>query len=581
MLQEHCSTGPVPGTKRRPRLAPLTSITVCDVSNLSKNVPTSHEVKITAADPAAILFTSGSTGIPKGVVLSHGGLCNHLEALTVTHGFGAEVVLQQSSIGFDMSHNQIFMTLANGGTLVIVPESLRKDLPAIARIMLEQNVTYTSATPSEYLAWLRYGSESLFQSKSWNYATAGGEQFTPELLHGFQLIRDHSQHRFRVFNAYRPTECSMSSNEFEIILDGADDQQLTAGQALPNYATYILDSDLNTLPVGYPGEICIAGAGVAIGYLENTKETNKKFSKDPQSSSSAIKKGWNRLYRTGDKGVLRSDGTLQVIGRIEGDTQQSMLAASQGQLREVIVTPRGDPTILVAHAILSSDISNGGEQRFLQSLAASLPLPQYMRPSIIIPIDHMPLTASGKTRDVYTIDGNSDFFHVGGNSMLLIELRELVKKRFQVQLPLLRLFENSTLSAMAAAIQDLSSEDDSEIEWNLETDIPANYRQLSLNPTPTRSHTSGKTIVFTGATGFLGNHILRLLMDNPAVDKIHCIAVRDSGKLQEFAQSEKVVIHSGNLMLSRGGLLEAEASTIFNSADAIIHNPADVSFLKT
>ena len=614
------------------------SVIVFDVFNLPNQEPMTRPITVRANNPAAILFTSGSTGVPKGVVLSHGGLCNHLEALANTHGFGSETVLQQSSVGFDMSLNQIFMALVHGGTLVIVPEALRKDAPAVARIVLEEKITYTSATPSEYLAWLRHGSNSLFQSKSWRYATAGGEQFTTELLQMFRHLKNQFQPSFRAFNAYGPTEGSMSSNELEIDLKGPDSQHIPAGKTLPNYTVYIMDGDLSPLPIGFPGEICIAGAGVAIEYLNNPNESKKKFLKDPQISSFAREKGWDRMYRTGDKGVLRPDGTLDVLGRIEGDTQiklrglriemqdieQSILDAAKGLVSEVIVTPRGDPTILVAHAVLSSSASMEKEREFLGQLAASLPLPQYMQPAAIVSIDAMPLNASGKTdrqalqnlpiptisqqktgltreltetesklvqvwgevlpqqmQDIYTIDEASDFFHVGGNSMLLIELRELVRKNFQVYLPLLWLFEHSTLGAMATAVQDVSPGEATEIDWEMETEVPSDYLQLSIQQVPVRSHSSHRTIVLTGSTGFLGKHKLRLLVEDPGVDKIHCIAIRNSDKLTEFADSEKVVFHNGNLSLSRCGLSEAEATSIFNLADAIIHNGADVSFLKT
>ena len=613
------------------------SVIVFDVFNLPNEKPMTRPITVRASNPAAILFTSGSTGVPKGVVLSHGGLCNHLEALTNTHGFGSETVLQQSSVGFDMSLNQIFMALVHGGTLVIVPEALRKDAPAVSRIVLEEKITYTSATPSEYLAWLRHGSNSIFKSKSWRYATAGGEQFTTELLQVFRHLKNQVQPSFRAFNAYGPTEGSMSSNELEIDLEGPDSQHIPAGKALPNYTVYIMDGDLSPLPIGFLGEICIAGAGVAIEYLNNPNESKKKFLKDPQLSSFAREKGWDRMYRTGDKGVLRSDGTLEVLGRIEGDTQiklrglriemqdieQSILDAAKGAVSEVIVTPRGDPTILVAHAVLSSTASTEKEREFLRQLATSLPLPQYMRPAAIISIDSMPLNASGKTdrqalqnipiptkqqetgltreltktesklvqiwgevlpqqmQDIYTIDEASDFFHVGGNSMLLIELRELVRNNFGVHLPLLRLFEHSTLGAMAAAVQDLSPGEATEIDWEMETEVPPDYLELNIQQVPVRNHSSHRTIVLTGSTGFLGNYILRLLVEDPGVDKIHCIAIRNSDKLAEFVDSEKVVLHNGDLSLPRCGLSEAEAISIFNSADAIIHNGADVSFLKT
>ncbi|KAB5550768.1 polyketide synthetase [Coniochaeta sp. 2T2.1] len=602
----------------------------------------SHHLSSFWIDPAAVLFTSGTSGIPKGVVLSHGSLRNHVEALVHTHGFGRETVLQQSSVGFDMSLNQIFMALANGGTLVIVAEALRKDPVAVTKIVREENITYTSATPSEYVAWLRHGATSLFQSTHWTYATAGGEKFPPELLQGFRQLGDRFGREFHFINAYGPTECSMSSSELDLSQgDYHEGQPIPAGRTLPNYGVYIMNHNQSILPVGWSGEVCIAGAGVAIDYINNPEESRKKFLTDPLPSSVAIQNGWTRMYRTGDKGLLRTDGTLEVIGRMEGDTQiklrglrielqdveQSILDAAMGRVKTVVVTPRGDPVLLIAHALLSpSDASAENEVEFLRKLAASLPLPQYMRPAAIIPVPSLPLNTSGKVdrralerlagprearasestgklthtesklaqvwrdtlprqmQEVHRIDAASDFFHVGGNSLLLIELRQLVNEIFQASLPLIKLFENSTLGAMAAMIQDVSSGADTAIDWEAETAIPQDLLQTGTQQTPavaTQSHTGPKSVVISGATGLLGSSLLRLLVESPDIGKIHCIAIRDTSKLAEFAGSPKVALHKGDLALPRCGLSEAEMKSIAGSADAIIHNGADVSFLKT
>ncbi|EAW15015.1 putative NRPS-like enzyme [Aspergillus clavatus NRRL 1] len=513
------------------------SIAVLDVSNLPNGGHT-HAVNVTACDPAVILLTSGTSAVPKGVVLSHGNFCNHVEALTVTHGFGSETALQQSSVGFDMSLNQIFIALANGGTLVIVPESLRKDFAAVARILLDHEITYTSATPSEYLAWFRHGADSLFQSKSWRFATAGGEQFSTELVQAFRQLMNRFEHSFRIFNDYGPTECSLSSNELEVILES---QHITAGRTLPNYAIYIIDEDLNPLPIGFPGEIYIAGAGVAIGYLNNPEDTERKFLKTSFA---------DKMYHTRDRGLLRADGTLEFLGRIDSDTQ-SILTAANGQVSEVVFTSRGNPTILVAHAVLSSTAPTNTQQ-FLQTLAASLPLPQYMHPAAILTIDRITLTTSA-----------SDFFHVGGDSMLLIELRNFVRREFDVTLPLLRLFEHSTLSAMSSAIHPASnSEKPSSIDWASEIAIPSSLLTINQTPSPP-------------------SHLLRSLTTNSNIIKIHCLPVRDPSNLASFTHSEKVVLHTGDLSLPYLGLSPAAFAALSASADAIIHNGADVSFLKT
>ena len=617
------------------------SVAVLDVLLLQDGTSFLPPVSARASEPAAILFTSGTSGVPKGVMLSHGSLRNHVEALVHTHGFGRERVLQQSSVGFDMSLNQIFMALANGGTLVIVPEVLRKDPVAVANIVLEEKITYTSATPSEYLAWLRHGATSLFQSTHWAYATAGGEKFSPELLQSFRKLGARFEHDFHYFNAYGPTECAMSSSELDVSLLNHNDGLVPAGRTLPNYGVYIVDQHLSVLPVGWSGEVCIAGAGVAMGYINSSDEPQSKFLHDPMPTSVATQNGWTRMYRTGDKGVLRSDGSLEIIGRMDGDTQiklrglrielqdieQSIFDAAKGRVKMVAVTPRGDPALLIAHAVLSpSDTSVESEIQFLGNLAASLDLPQYMRPAAIIAISSMPLNAAGKVdrralrglaipstvrgsesteeltemesklvqvwldtlpeqmQEVHRIDASSDFFHVGGNSMLLIELRQLINKTFKASLPLLKLFENSTLGAMATMMQDVSLDADKPIDWEAETAIPSDLLEGGTHQATgvtVQNHTSPKTVVISGATGLLGSSLLRLLVQAPDVGKIHCIAIRDISKLVEFASCSKVVLHKGDLSLPRCGLTEAEAKSISASADAIIHNGADVSFLKT
>lgn len=595
-------------------------VSILDVSRSLPSGGQTHGIEVLASDPAAILFTSGTSGVPKGVVLSHGNFRNHVEALTVTHGFGSETVLQQSSVGFDMSLNQMFVALANGGTLVVVPEALRKDFAAVSKIILDNEITYTSATPSEYIAWLRHGSDNLFQSKSWTFATAGGEQFSPELVHTFRQLKGGFEHPFRVFNAYGPTEASFSSNELQVNLNA---HPITAGRTLPNYAVTIVSEDLSPVPTGFPGEICIAGAGLAIGYLNNADETARKFIKTSFA---------DKAYRTGDKGVFHADGTLSILGRIDGDTQvklrglrielqdveQSILATANGLISEVVVTPRGSPTILVAHAVISSTAPTDAPQ-LLQTLGTSLPLPQYMRPAVIVTIDRIPLTSSGKidrkalqalplpatqaTEDaapltsterrlaaiwesvlpqLHAIAPTSDFFHVGGNSMLLIEVRNLIQREFFTALPLLRLFEHSTLSAMASAISSSSSATAS-INWSNETALPSSL-SLSTNSSNTTppSHTP-QTILLTGATGFLGTHLLGTLLSDPTTSKIHCLAVRSPSKLASLlaAHPDKLVIHSGDLSLPLLGLTSSVWDQLTNEADAIIHNGADVSFFKT
>ena len=613
------------------RLAELDRAPEC-LAAAVEQLPTSKSrtpILSESAQPAVILFTSGSTGVPKGVVLSHAGLRNQEEIVTSRHGYGKEVVLQQSSTSFDMSLHQTFLALSNGGTLVIVSHALRKDPQAVSKILLDNDITYTIATPSEYSSWMRHGSDSLTKSKSWKTAMTGGEQFPTRLINEFRQLRSSYEHNFRIFNSYGPTEATMSVSDVEISLDRSE-QQITVGSVLPNYSVYIVDSQLNALPVNYPGEICIASSGLATGYLNNATETKTKFVKNNLISRTQINDARSRLYRTGDKGLLHSDGRLIVLGRIDGDTQvkirglrvelqdieQTLLTHAKGVLKEVVVTLREDNSVLVAHAVLFADLGER-ESETLASLAASLPLPQYMRPSIIIPLLALPMTSRGKVnrnavqalplqltegpvpnnlteietevQEVWQvvlgnqlIGGgiaiNSDFFHVGGNSLLMVELRLILNSKFNTEVTMLQLFEHSTLGGMAQLING-SKTTQATINWDLETSIAG--LDLQTESIESTIESVPEVVVLTGATGFLGRQILKTLIESPTIKEVHCIAVRSIDRLSDLTTTGKVMAYTGNLSDSKLGLSDEDAAAIFSSAHTIIHNGADVSFLKT
>lgn len=413
------------------------STTVTDAQQLGVSViinvsivPVSHtssdsEQLPNQADPegiAAILYTSGSTGSPKGIVIRHSGILNEMEGYTKMYNLGAERVLQQSAFTFDFSMDQMFTGLVNGGMVYIVPWSKRGDAISITEIMRDQAITYTKVTPSEYSMWLEYGRENLRQALQWRFAFGGGELVSESLLQQFSGL---GLTDLRLYNSYGPAEISIASHKGNIDYRRDDGSHtgggggpkgggpISCGHSLPNYATYVLDKDQKPLPVGMPGEVVIGGAGVSLGYLANDELTSRVFVPNPYATPFHIANGWNRMHRTGDIGHLEPDGSLVFRNRVAGDTQiklrglridlqdveASMVSTAAGILKEAVVTVReGDPDYLVAHVLFSADFLSDikAKNQFLNQLLGRLPLPQYMVPVTAIPLDKLPLTNHSK-----------------------------------------------------------------------------------------------------------------------------------------------------------------------------------------
>ncbi|KAL9044037.1 MAG: hypothetical protein Q9214_002798, partial [Letrouitia sp. 1 TL-2023] len=272
---------------------------IVNVSGLPYS-PSSHVANCAQSDArAAILYTSGSTGTPKGIMVTHAGLRNEIEGYTKRWGLGAEHVLQQSAFTFNHSSDQMYTGLVNGGTVYIVPAEKRGDPISIAEIIQQHSITYTKATPSEYSLWMQFGGATLRQATSWRFAFGGGEPLTSIVTQEFDRLK---LPQLRFFNSYGPTEISISSHKMEIPYREKETVEsmgrIPCGFSLPNYYTYIVDEQLKPVPVGMPGEICLGGAGVSLGYLHNPELTAKHFVPNPFSTPEDISRGWDRMYRT-------------------------------------------------------------------------------------------------------------------------------------------------------------------------------------------------------------------------------------------------------------------------------------------
>jgi hybrid polyketide synthase/nonribosomal peptide synthetase ACE1 len=578
-----------------------------------------------------ILFTSGTTGVPKGIVLTHSNLRNQVEGLSKVYNIGKEVILQQTAFTFDQSLQEIFLGLCNGGTLFVVDKARRGDSQAIMKIIASEDITYTIATPPEYSSWIRHGATHVAGNNTWRTASCGGDRLTDATRQEFRSL---GLPQLRLYNSYGPTEITMAAVRVAVpyTSDRSPDEPIPIGVPMPNYSIYILDEDMKLLPPGVPGEIVIGGAGVSSGYLNQAELSNEKFPNDPWAAPENVQNGWTKMYRSGDKGRLTKNGLVLFHGRIEGDTQiklrgirielgdieSTILGTSNGALSDVVCTVRGDPEFLLAHAVFSPDFSTVAEDRkvFLTRLLARLPLPDYMKPAVILPLESMPLTVHNKrdrraiaalTISEYFKAGDLDsefcelteleskvkhiwqellpkemsqvsfspstnFFQVGGNSLLLVEMQAMIRNLFDITVTILELFEANTLGKMAVRIQEVLLL--CEIDWNLETSPPGAEMLTKADPKPLKS--KDMEVLLTGASGHLGRHLLPLLVSGEDIAKIYCVGVRNPSKLS--ATSEKIVIHTGDLTEPLLGLSAVSFASLASRIDTIIHCAAKRSF---
>ncbi|KAM0720785.1 hypothetical protein Q7P37_003070 [Cladosporium fusiforme] len=555
-----------------------------------------------------LLFTSGSTGTPKGIRLGQAGLMNYAASKSAHLKLGQVRVLQQTSSGFDMAIAQAFNAFANGGTLVVAPLAARGDPAMISEIIRRHSIELTIATPSEYQLLCTYAADVLRDCHSWAHACSGGEAVTPRLLEGLQRLE---LPKLVFTNCYGPTEISCATTFQSTLLSpaAASEAALSIGKPIPNTAVHILADDGTTLlPVGIPGEICVTGRGVARGYLDtamNDQKFIRTLAKNPQEQIPDL--GW--MYRTGDRGYLRTDGALVFIGRTDGGETMVKLrglridldevanailqAMTAGTLSNVVVTVRGDPQYLAAHVVCST--GKQLSQSKLQAILQSLELPRYMIPAMIVQLDRFPTTPNGKLdrkaiqkldigagpvkaeatdsltvpeaelRDLWVqvlgdaatlamIGPNTDFFTTGGSSLLLIRLQNSIKERFGVSLSLQTLYQVTTLRRMAAAMHEQRVDCSGDISWEKEASIPEDMlARVGAKKYPRQPRIQPQEVLLTGATSF---------WDSKSSSNWSSKAIRPK---------QKVVIHPGSLMSPTLGLSPAKMDFLTTNVDLIIH----------
>lgn len=428
-------------------------------------------------DRAYVLYTSGSTGRPKGVEVEHRSLVNLLLAFRDRLACAPEHRwLALTALTFDISALELFLPLVTGGRVVIAPPAAVKDGRDVARLVREHAVTHVQATPSGWQLLLEGGLDVPGLT-----ALVGGEALAPTLA-GAIAARS-----VRLLNVYGPTETTIWSTAAELPSAGAG----SIGTPLANTTAYVLDERGDELPIGLAGELWLGGAGLARGYLGRPGLTADRFRPDPYGAPGA------RRYRTGDLVRRRVDGSLDFLGRLDGQVKLRGHRIELGEIEARLLEHSG-----VARAAVSV-VEGAGGGRLVAHLVTvgAPPSPDELRehlartlPAVMVPtgwelLDELPLTAAGKVDRVAlrsrpsapepreeleqeapsgptaviqeiwcqvlglpAVGPDEDLFDLGGHSLTVAQIAARISARFGVDLPLHVFYDDATVTGMAAAV---------------------------------------------------------------------------------------------------------------------------------
>ena len=429
-------------------------------------------------NPAYVIYTSGSTGGPKGVIVSHAAIVNRLLWMQSAYGLRCDDrVLQKTPASFDVSVWEFFWPLIQGAGLVIARPGGHRDPPYLCDLIRTQQVTTAHFVPSMLQAFLDEPAAS--GCSELRRVFCSGEALSAELRERFFSILEVSLH-----NLYGPTEAAVDVSFWPC---KADEGPVPIGRPIWNTQLYVLDSGLSPLPVGVAGELYIAGAGLARGYLNRASLSAERFVANPYGPSGS------RMYRTGDLARWRADGVLEFVGRVDQQVKIRGFRIEPGEIEAVLlrhpavgqaaVLARedrpGDPR-LVAYVVPAE-----GQRPEAAALRAHLvqTLPEYMVPAAVVHLEALPLTPNGKldrqalpvpeisadaayqaprtaqqellcaifseTLSVERVGIDDNFFALGGHSLVATRLISRIRRTLGVELPIRSVFEAPTVAKLA------------------------------------------------------------------------------------------------------------------------------------
>lgn len=435
-----------------------------------------------------VIYTSGSTGKPKGVMNTHRGVYNRIYWMKDSYGpNSSDRFLQTTPFSFDASITELFLPFAVGAELLVARPQGQKDSAYLIGLIRSKKITTLDCVPS--LLRILLEERDIAACQSIKRVFCGGEALPSSLQNKFFEVLPASS----LYNLYGPTEAAVDVIHWACVQD-SDHQKVPIGTPIANTQIYILDAQLNPVPIGTSGELHIGGIQVARGYLNRSDLTAERFILDPFSDQDGA-----RLYKTGDLARYLPDGTIEFLGRMD---HQVKIRGFRIELGEIEIVLGGHPDVQQAE-VIAYEYAAGDESliaffsadRQDENLAEELrfylkkKLPVYMIPSDFILLDEMPRLPNGKTdrkalnstiqsrrltenyvdpftrvekilaemwRKILHIDRvgiRNNFFNLGGHSLLATQLISRIRDQYKVNLTMADLYSSGTIEKLAKKIE--------------------------------------------------------------------------------------------------------------------------------
>ena len=457
-------------------------IDLAETEILNTEDSTALEKINTPEDRVYMIYTSGTTGNPKGVINKHVGMVNLFAWLKDKYVITPQdAVLFKTTYIFDVSVSEILLPVFTGARLIVAPQGAEKDPEMLANLIIEKNVSLINFVPSMLSVFLHYVDKRK-KLPSLRYIFAAGEALGLPLIQSFYGMRESCFDRCELVNLYGPTEASIYATHYE-----CHDQMIKSliGQPLGNLRIYIVQ-DGQLCGIGVPGELCIAGCGLAEGYCNSASLTDEKFIISDIAGQ--------RIYRTGDLAQWLPDGNIEYFGRIDDQVKVRGFRIEIGDIENCLHHISGVNDVVV---LLKND---GDENHIVAYFTSDEPLeisdirtemrkhlPEYMIPSHMMQIDSIPTTHNGKldrrslpdfvktekvspeefTSDlektlygfyrsilhVGQIGANDNFFELGGHSIGVMRLWNMILSSVGVDISIVDLFEYPTIRELAEYIE--------------------------------------------------------------------------------------------------------------------------------